>query len=60
MLFVSEGRGLFIFDTRSKQVRKIFSVTHDVIGPPRLTRDGKTAYFPRRVTESDIWLLTLH
>ena len=37
----------------------IFSVTRDIVGPPRLTRDGKTAYFSRRVTESDVWLLTL-
>lgn len=41
-----------------EKVRKIFSVTRDVIGPPRLTRDGRTAYFSRRVTESDIWLVT--
>jgi hypothetical protein len=30
-----------------------------VIGPPRLTRDGRTIYFSRRVTESDIWLVNL-
>ena len=59
VLFVAGGKALFIVDTRSRQVRKIFSVTRDVIGPPQLTRDGKTAYFSRRVTESDIWLLTL-
>lgn len=59
VLFVANGNAFFIVDTRSKQVRKIFSVTRDVLGPPRLTRDGKTAYFSRRVTEADIWLLTL-
>jgi Tol biopolymer transport system component len=59
VLFVADGKAFFVFDTRSKQVRKIFSVTRDVIGPPRLTRDGTKAYFSRRVTESDIWLLTL-
>ena len=58
-LFVADGSGFFIVDTRSRQVRKIFSVTRDVIGPPRLTRDGRTAYFSRRVTESDVWLCTL-
>ena len=59
VLFVADGKALFVIDTRSKQVRKIFSVARDVIGPPRLTRDGTKAYFSRRVTESDIWLLTL-
>ena len=59
ILFVSGGKAFFTVDTRSKQVRKIFSVTRDVIGPPRLTRDGTKAYFSRRVTESNIWLLTL-
>jgi len=59
VLFVAGGKAFFVVDTRSKQVRKIFSVTRDVIGPPRLTRDGTKAYFSRRVTESDIWLLTL-
>jgi Tol biopolymer transport system component len=59
VLFVANGKAFYIVDARSKQVRKIFSVTRDIIGPPQLTRDGKTAYFSRRVTESDIWLLTL-
>jgi eukaryotic-like serine/threonine-protein kinase len=60
VLFVAGGKAFYIVDSRSKQVQKVFSVTHDVIGPPQLTRDGRTAYFSRRVTESDIWLLTLN
>jgi len=59
VLFVANGKNFYIVDSGSKQVHKVFSVARDVIGPPRLTRDGKTAYFSRRVTESDIWLLTL-
>jgi Tol biopolymer transport system component len=59
VLFVAGGSGFFTVDTLSRQVRKIFSVADDVIGPPRLTPDGRTAYFSRRVTESDIWLCTL-
>jgi Tol biopolymer transport system component len=59
VLFVADGKAFFVVDTRSKQVRRIFSVTRDVIGPPRLTRDGTKAYFSRRVTDSDIWLMTL-
>jgi Tol biopolymer transport system component len=57
--FVADGKSFFIADSASRQVRKIFSVARDVIGPPRLTRDGRTAYYSRRVTESDIWLCTL-
>jgi eukaryotic-like serine/threonine-protein kinase len=59
VLFVADGKAFYIVDSRSKQVTKIFSVNRDVIGPPRLTRDGKKAYYSRRVIEADVWLLTL-
>ena len=59
LLFVSGGREFYVVDTRSRKIEKIFSVTRDIIGPPQLTRDGREAYFSRRVTEGDIWLLTL-
>ena len=59
MLFVANGKNFYVVDSSSKQVRKVFSIARDIIGPPQLTRDGKTAYFSRRVTESDIWLVTL-
>jgi serine/threonine protein kinase len=59
VLFVANGKNFYVVDSSSKQVRKVFSVDRDIIGPPQLTRDGKTAYFSRRVTESDIWLVTL-
>ena len=58
-LFVAGGKGFYIVDSRTKQVRKIFYVERDIIGPPRLTRDGRKVYFSRRVTEAGIWLLTL-
>jgi Tol biopolymer transport system component len=58
ILFVANKNAFYTVDTRTKQVRKIFSVERDVIGPPRLTRDGRSAYFTRRVNEADIWLLT--
>ena len=47
-------------DAVTKQIRKEFSSNRGVLRPPRLTRDGRTAYFSRRMTESDIWLLTLN
>ena len=59
VMFVAGGRGFHVVDTRSRRVEKVFSVQRDVIGPPQLTRDGREAYFTRRVTEGDIWLLTL-
>ena len=37
----------------------IFSARRDTLGPPRLTRDGRTAHFSRRVTEADVWLVNL-
>ncbi len=59
ILFVSGGKDFYVLDSRTKQVQKIYSVSRDIIGPPRLTRDGRQMYFSRRVTEGDIWLLTL-
>jgi eukaryotic-like serine/threonine-protein kinase len=59
VLFVSGGKAFYVVDIGTKKVRKIYSATRDVIGPPRLTRDGRVAYFSRRVTEADVWLLTL-
>jgi hypothetical protein len=47
------GRRLGVYQVQER----IF--TRDVLGPPRLTRDGREAYFSRRVTESDVWLVTL-
>jgi serine/threonine-protein kinase len=59
ILFVANRNAFYVLDSRTRDVRKIFTVERDVIGPPRLTRDGRSAYFIRRVNEADIWLLTL-
>ena len=58
LMFVSAGRDFHVVDTRSRRVRKVFSAQRDIIGPPQLTREGREAFFSRRVTEGDIWLLT--
>ena len=58
ILFVADGRAFYVVDSRSKKVRKVLSVAADVIGPPRLARDG-TVYYSRRVTEADVWMMTL-
>jgi eukaryotic-like serine/threonine-protein kinase len=59
LLFVSRGKEFHVIDTETKQSRKIYSSSRDVLGPPQLSRDGRAMYFTRRVTESDIWTLTL-
>ncbi|HTS38883.1 MAG TPA: protein kinase [Candidatus Solibacter sp.] len=59
VLFVADKKNFYVVDSSSKQVRKVFSVSRDIIGPPQVTRDGRTVYFSRRVTESDIWLVSL-
>ena len=59
ILFVSGGNSFHVVDRRTGNVRRILEVDQDVIGPPRLSRNGRAAYYSRRVTESDIWLLTL-
>ena len=56
---MSKGKDFFVLDTQSKEVRKIFPFVLDSIGPPRPTRDGRNIYFTRRVTDADIWLITL-
>jgi eukaryotic-like serine/threonine-protein kinase len=60
VLFVAGGKAFYVLDTKTKKPpTKVYSVTPDVIGPPRLTRDGSAMYFSRRHTEADIWLVTL-
>jgi Tol biopolymer transport system component len=58
ILFVSNGKEFWVLDTRTRQTRKIYSTAWDVLGPPRMTRDGRTVYYSRRVTDADIYLLS--
>jgi Tol biopolymer transport system component len=58
LLFVNKGREFWVIDTRTKATRKIYSTIWDTLGPPRLTRDARTAFFTRRETQGDIYLLT--
>lgn len=59
ILFVSRGREFHVLDTRTRTAQVVYSTPRDTLGPPRLTRDGRIAYFSRRVTEADIWVATL-
>jgi Tol biopolymer transport system component len=59
LLFVTGGKEFRVVDSRSRQLRTVFAVERDVIGPPRLSHDGREMFFSRRVTEGDVWLVTL-
>ena len=60
ILFVSGGgKAFYIVDRVTKQWKKIVSAGRDVLGPPRLTRDGRHIFYSRRVTEADLWMVTL-
>ena len=59
ILFVSRGREFNVLDVASKQITRIFSVLRPTLGPPRLSRDGRAAFYSHRLTESDIWLVNL-
>jgi Tol biopolymer transport system component len=59
LMFVSGGKDFFVVDLDAQEPQKVFSVPRDVIGPPRLSGDGRQVFFTRRVTEADVWLLTL-
>lgn len=59
ILFVAEKKKFYVVDTLTKDVRKVYSVTSDVIGPPRYSADG-AMYYSRRITETDVWLATLN
>jgi len=58
LLFVSKGKEFWVLDTRTKEARKIYSTPWDVLGPPRVTRNGRVAFYSRGVKEADIYLLT--
>jgi serine/threonine-protein kinase len=59
LLFVSGGSTFYLIDSQSKEIRQLFSGVRDTYGPPRVTRDGRGVVFSRRVTEGDIWLVSL-
>jgi eukaryotic-like serine/threonine-protein kinase len=59
VLFVAGGKDFYVLDTKTKTTKKVYSGGRDVLGPPRPARDGSAIYYTRRVTEADIWLVTL-
>ncbi len=59
LLFVSGGNAFYLVDSETGEVREIYSAVRDVLGPPRVTADGRQVVYSRRVTEGDIWLVTI-
>jgi len=59
ILFVSGGHEFNLFDTRTRAPTRVYSVNRDILGAPRLPRDGRQMYFSRRVTDADIWVAKL-
>ncbi|HUG40085.1 MAG TPA: hypothetical protein VMM12_06360, partial [Longimicrobiales bacterium] len=59
ILFGSGGPGFQLLDTRTGDVGQVYSSDWDIIGPPRLTRDARQVFYSRRVTDGDVWLVTL-
>jgi Tol biopolymer transport system component/tRNA A-37 threonylcarbamoyl transferase component Bud32 len=59
LLFVTRGREYHVIDTRTRAIARAWSSVRDTLGPPRLTPDGRTLYFQRRVTEADVWVAAL-
>jgi Tol biopolymer transport system component len=58
VMFVTGGKEYWVVDTRTKRTQKIYTAPRGVLGPARLTRDGRMAVFPLRLLEADIYLLT--
>lgn len=59
LLFVTGGNAFHVVDTRSGDVRRIQYAPRHVVGPPRVTRDGRALVYSRRVTEGDVWLVSI-
>jgi Tol biopolymer transport system component len=59
LLFVSGANAFYVVDSETGEVHTVYSVTRDVLGPPRVTADGSTMVYSRRVTEGDIWMVTI-
>ena len=59
ILFLSGRHSLYVVDRTTGRAHKVFSVARDALGPPRVARDGRHIFYSRRVTEADLFLVTL-
>jgi Tol biopolymer transport system component len=58
ILFVANRHEFWVLDSRTHNVHRVYENTRDVIGPPRMTRDGRWVFFSRRFTDADIWVVS--
>src|SRR5262245_47321427 len=59
VVFGDGGGNLWVVDSQTRQTTKIYSGARDILGPPRLSRDGRRLVYTRRVNEADVWMMTL-
>jgi Tol biopolymer transport system component len=59
ILFVRGGKSFHLVDTETGELRTVHSTRRDVLGPPRVTADGREVVYSRRITEGDLWLATI-
>ena len=59
ILFVSGGKAFYTVDVGTGDVDTVHAAVRDILGPPRITADGRHLFYSRRVTEGDIWMVTL-
>ncbi|MEJ2679074.1 MAG: hypothetical protein P8174_08375, partial [Gemmatimonadota bacterium] len=59
LLFVSGRNAFYLVDSETREVRPVYTAFRDVLGPPRVTADGREVVYSRRHTEGDIWLVTI-
>ena len=58
-LLFDEGSKLRLIDTQTGSVRDLLSIAPDILWLWSVSRDNRTAYITRRVSQADIWLMTL-
>ncbi|MCJ7630312.1 MAG: protein kinase [Longimicrobiales bacterium] len=60
ILFVTaNGSEFHLVDRVTKETRLVYASPRDILGPPRVTDDGRQVVFSRRSSEGDIWLVRL-
>jgi hypothetical protein len=58
-LLFDEGSSLRLIDSQTKSIRDLLSIAPDTLSLWSLSRDNRTAYVTRLVSQADIWLMTL-
>jgi dipeptidyl aminopeptidase/acylaminoacyl peptidase len=58
-LLFDEGSKLRLIDSQTRSIRELLSIAPDTLWLWSLSRDNRTAYVTRRVSQADIWLMTL-